>query len=807
MSKPDLDNLIPDFGDYSPDSIWSAPEKPVRTEPASPKPPEESTPEVTSAPEQESISQRARREAQAAFGEALRRYQTPDDTPSSSQPQDDAVPAAIGASSPEEEAAEMKTAPRKGRIRTLFQTRFSRPISEPDKPEHHTEPTPENDPVNDSADEPETAPESTDEVPGNAPESTPEEPAAEDVSTAEPSVDESRSIDPDELLSRFFQKGNGKDDSSTPSLKERFLTPILFFIATIRSRREMQRIEAAQWPDPEEEPLPPELDPKKAAKFYGAHAKPLRLRCRLSLVLTLILTWISLQLPMAGLLGKSLPTQAGICLLLTLTVMLLSLDVITAGFRQLFDLRPGAEALATLSALLCCVDGLLVYAGRGDSLPYSAAACLSLTAALWGQRLTCSARRRTFQAATRSNATVMSTREGQAGARPRILRSPLAEQSIVRRTESDDIAQSVYFTAAPILILAALILALIASLNGRAVHFLHMFSALITVSTAASAFFLFSLPYALAARRLLPAGAALLGWAGMEEFGRRPELVITDDDIFPPDDDILQGSIHFSSIYLPSEADTSTILSYTCSIMAAAEGSLARVFRQFAQMRGIPLLEVEDFTVRESGGYSGTVDGNTVYVGNYAFMKLLRVDIPRDLNLETAFYTAVHGEMAAAFLMEYKPSNNVQNALIMFLRGRTHATFALENFCLSPRMLARMFRLSSDRLPFSASFLDRCRQARETTQSDTAAALYTLSDHNRYDGFLSAMDLSETGRRLHTACRISAAITLASSVLGMVILFLLFRAGAFAPAGAGNLTLYMALWALPVIILSVGQSR
>ena len=806
MSNPPLDHLIPDFGEYAPEGIWAEPALPAESEPAPAEAAPEvvqdpnpvSVPEAEAAPEPsspsipETPSQRARREVMETFGRALLRYSREGDIPSPTQPQDESAPAAISVSfpgyAPESETKTTEESP-----------------SIPLFPEKQDAPTENIPPEVTSPDG--TEPKDNDTSAPAEPEFedfSPELPyeskayTAEDVSFSEENTAEEERTSP---FARFRRKtAEDPEESSGPSLKERFLTPILFFFAALISRREMQQAEAARWPDPEDEPLPPELSPKKAAKFYGTQAKPLRLRCRLSLILTLILTWLSLQLPMFGLLGKDLRAQAGVCLVLTLTVMLLSLDVITVGFRQLFDLHPGAESLAALAALLCSMDAAIVYAGHGASLPYCAAACLSLTAALWGQRLTCSARRRTFLAASGKEVTVMNVQEGNHETPAKILRAPLDTESIVRRTEEEDVAQSTYAAAAPIFILVALVLAILSSLNGRANSFLHIFSALITVTSALSAFILFPLPYALAARRLLDSGAALLGWAGIADLGRRPSLVVLDEDIFPPDDDILKGHIRFSSIYLPEDADTSTVLSYTCSILAASEGGLAHPFISLAKQRWLSLMPLEEFSVREGGGYSATIDGTPVMVGSLSFMKLMGVRIPPKMEADTAIYTAVHGELAASFLMEYTPTTNVQNALITLLRGRSRAIFGLRNFCITPRVLSRMYRLPAERLNIP-SFETRCKLADEISYTNVASAIY------RIGGLMSAVDLTETSRRLRNACRISMAISLAGSVLGMLILFLLFRANAFGPASAGNLVLYMILWTLPVVILSVGQSR
>jgi hypothetical protein len=72
---------------------------------------------------------------------------------------------------------------------------------------------------------------------------------------------------------------------------------------------------------------------------------------------------------------------------------------------------------------------------------------------------------------------------------------------------------------------------------------------------------------------------------------------------------------------------------------------------------------------------------------------------------------------------------------------------------------------------------------------------------------LPLVDAAETGRRLYTTCRINTVLALVGTAVGMFILFLLCRAGSFDTANAGNVLSFMLLWALPAVILSLGQNR
>ena len=64
------------------------------------------------------------------------------------------------------------------------------------------------------------------------------------------------------------------------------------------------------------------------------------------------------------------------------------------------------------------------------------------------------------------------------------------------------------------------------------------------------------------------------------------------------------------------------------------------------------------------------------------------------------------------------------------------------------------------------------------------------------------VDVAETGRKLYNACRLGTVISLAGTVIGLLTMFLLCRAGSYDTATAGNVLSYMLLWALPVAILS-----
>ena len=795
MSDRYLDNLLPDFGEYSLEPVLAS----YRAHAASPEetPPEPAKPAETA----EAIAQRSRQIVMEALGEALSRHRKIPELDFGLDDLDEllsepsggvAMPAdARPAEQPPESAAAPEPDAEPESDVELEPEPAEQPL--PNKPRIHVSPDgvitmdielPRQDEEDELADEAEDAGDwELETEPEDAPE-MPDEPQ------------ETRGP----LRGRKARSRSGKKpvypgQPDRPSVKERFLMPLVRLLANRLVLRQMQKAEAANWPDPLEFKETEEMPPKRASKFYGQQLRPLRFRCRICFFLCLVLCWICLGLPMAGLLGVSLTVQSGVSLLLLLTVMIATLDILAAGVRQLFDLRPGAEALATLAALMSCVDAVMTMTGYGRYLPFCATGAVSLTAALWGEKLSCLARARTMRcAAVSHNPSVVTSEETSRGGRY-ICRSQRSVDGIVRRSEQPDLCQSVYGTAAPILLLASLALAILASLDGRGAYFLHTLSALLSVSASFTAFLSFPLPYCLTAGKLQNSGAAVIGYAGAASIGRARRVVISDNDLFPP------GTMKLTAINVLEGAPVEKVISSTTTLLAASGSGVTGVFMELMERRKYAMGKPEEFRCHEGGGLSARMGGEQVLVGSAGFMNLMGIRLPQNMTVRNAICTAISGELVAVFNLEYTPVSSVQDALVTLLQGRTQPIFAIRDFNITPLMIRQLFRMPTDNFTFP-TFRDRYRIAASAMTLDAPIAAVLSRG-----GMGPMVDAAEAGRRLYSACRVGTFISLAGTAIGLVIMFLLCRTGAFTTATAGNVLSYMLLWAVPVIILAFGQNR
>ncbi len=587
-----------------------------------------------------------------------------------------------------------------------------------------------------------------------------------------------------------------KAPAKVQSLADRVIAPIVRFAATRAALRQQQSAEAANWPDPVDVRETPELHPARAAKFYASLARPLRFRCAVASALCLFLMWICFRLPMTGMLGASLPVQAGVSLLLLLACMVAALDVIAVGVRQIIELTPGAESLAAASALLACVDAILVLFGVGDALPFCAISAVTLTCALWSERLTCVALRRTFTTALSSKtpAALTSAAFGENADRSLIRVDSASLTGIVRRSETQNICQTAYATAAPIFLACALLLAVAASVT-RGLYFMHTFSGLVAVSASFASFLSFPLPFAITTRRLRSSGTALAGFAGCADIGRTPRVVITDEDLFPP------GNMRFTEINILDVASVEQVCASTSCLLSAYGSGVSVLFDELMSRRGYRVLTVDEFTCHEGGGLSGLVDGARVLTGSLGFMNLMGIRLPRNLQTKNTICTAIEGELVGVFAIEYIPVSSVQEALVTLLRSRTETIFAIRDFNITPYMIRQLFRVPTDSFTFP-SFRDRFGITADGADGDRPIdAVFNRS------GMLPMIEATEAGRRLFAASRTGTILSLVSAAVGMIIMFLLCSAGAYGTASTGNVLSFMVLWTLPVLILGWGQSR
>jgi hypothetical protein len=483
-------------------------------------------------------------------------------------------------------------------------------------------------------------------------------------------------------------------------------------------------------------------------------------------------------------------------LLLLLLVMLFGIDIVIKGISELLTLKPGGESLAAVACLASGADALLMLIGKADIVgqPYCAAAAFSLAFAMQGSKLRRTGYRTLYKTMKASKIPTIVTAERDKIEEGVVLCKRLGSPAgFIRKSEEPSIADKVYKRLAPFLIIASAIFALVAAaMNGGRVY-LHFLAAMTAVSASFTSTLIFNRPFAAITKRLADYGAVIAGWTGAGEINDADGIVIRDNDLFP------ENTITFNGVKVLSNAPVERVISYTGSLIIASGSGLAKVFGELLREYASSIYRIEDFSWYDSGGIGAYIRGNNVLVGTSAFMNLMGIRVPLNLDVNGAVYSAIDGELSGVFIINYTPVDMVQNALISIIQSNVTPLFAVRDFNISPAMLNNKFKVTTDSLTF-LPFQERYKLSSDSDTGTKPSALMSREGLNHF------VELAAGGRRLIRAVKRSLYLTVAGSILGLLIVFFALARSAIASASPGNVLLFMGLWAFAVILFSDSAS-
>ena len=483
-------------------------------------------------------------------------------------------------------------------------------------------------------------------------------------------------------------------------------------------------------------------------------------------------------------------------LLLLLLVMLFGVDIIINGISDLLTLKPGGESLAAVACVASAADALLIILGKADIVgqTYCAAAACTLAFAMQGSKLKRTGYRTVFKTMKASKIPTIVTAERDKTEEGIVLCKKLGSVAgFIRKSEEPSIAEKVYRKLAPLLISASALFALVAAAMNEGRVYVHFFAAMTAVSASFTSTLVFNRPFALVTRRLTDYGAVIAGWTGAKEINEAAGIVIRDNDLFP------ENTITLNGVKVLSNAPVEKVISYTGSLIVASGSGLARVFGELLREYASSIYRIEDFSWYDSGGIGAYIKGNNVLVGTPAFMNLMGIRVPLNLDVTGAVYSAIDGELAGVFIINYTPVDMVQNALVSIIQSDVTPLFAVRDFNISPVMLKNKFKVTTDNLTF-LPFQERYKLSSDSDTGTKPSALMSREGLNHF------VELAACGRRLIRAVKRSLFLTVIGSILGLLIVFFALARSAFESASAGNVVLFMALWAMAVMLFSDSTS-
>jgi len=547
--------------------------------------------------------------------------------------------------------------------------------------------------------------------------------------------------------------------------------------------------------DPEEEEVYEEPRLRDAGIRFAKACNSISLRCVPASIITLlmvIMTYVyegGLVVPFG--IGYNLNYAAGVLVICLLIVMMLCVDIIVRGVDFLRRGAPNAETLILFSCAFSLISAVFtMLSGTALMLPFCAVSALSLTLASYGERFHLRALTDTLKTAVGSSEPYGVQAEYNREIDKSVLKKTFERtDGFYSNLMQPDIIEILYNRAAPVLLIAALLLTVITVLvNGGVENSLHILSALLAAAAPFSLLFSFSVPFSTVSKSIRKSGAALAGWGGADDICFTDGVCVTDDDLFPP------GTLRLSGVKVYDGASPDRAILYTASLIIKSGSGLTSLFSEVLKQQGMSMTRVENFECHESG-IGAIIRGEQIATGSAAFMNLLGVRVPDDTSMKNAVYTAVNNKLVAMFAIDYKPLPSVQSALIAMLKWRIDLFFAMRDFNITPSMVGQKFKV-----PFESFVFIPAKDS------------YSISDpYSAKQGRMASVLIREGlgpfaesitgGRLLKSASFFATILSIVSAALGIIIMFLMCWSGSFISASPGNLVIFMLCMLVTVLIV------
>ena len=572
------------------------------------------------------------------------------------------------------------------------------------------------------------------------------------------------------------------------SLRESVAVPLISALAFIAMKIKQSQVTLGET-SYETEELGEEMQPDKAAKFYDKHITGLRLRSRIAFVLCAVMVYISYGLPVPGALFDN-GVKSAVCLIMMISVMICGLDIITTGIMSIVRLKLHASALIVISCLLCMIDAFLSAANVSEKLvPFCVIPSLTIAFTLLGCVLNARSNRVILNtAAAVRNPFILTAQSDISGGDITLVKGSRSVDGIVRRTEEDGPDESVFGVLTPYLVIAAVVLSLIAAIVSKSfASFAHILSGIFVCAAPIAMLISFPLPFFISIKSLIRSGSTIAGWSGLYDIGKAKHIIISDTDLFP------KGCVRISRTRVFAGMKPERIISFAGSIISASGSSMTAPFSELMRKAGGSLMPVEAFSVHESGGLTAMIDGEDVYCGNAAFMRLMGVALPEKYVLSNGVYVAAAGIICGVFEMEYTASDAVRDALSRLVASGRHAIFAVRDFNITPQMLSVKFDMPTDGFDFPPYSERYAISGAEPAEDSKPAALISR------EGLMPLVSLADHGKLLFGRIRLSVMLNALSAVIGMLVMFVISLSAL--PSVVTALS-YLLAWLLITVILS-----
>ena len=543
--------------------------------------------------------------------------------------------------------------------------------------------------------------------------------------------------------------------------------------------------------------LPPDAPPAQLSLEYGVGLKALKNKTIGAAVLAVVLLALAfLDTGILSFLTDLVPEDILLYASLGGFVVCCALawDILKDGLVQLTNFTPGSSTLALFAAAFTLADGVTMVLTplRESAVPFFAPCALVLLFQLIGQYCERASKFQACRTASSVARPYVVTQDpdvlaGKTGFR-KWLGLPKGFGSQIRTTSQAD---ERFQKLTPVLMTACVCLALLTTVaHHQPKLVLWSLSALFTASATLGASLTLSFPLQILGSKLATLGVALAGWPGIAAAKGCRAALLTDNDLYPP------GTVTLANSKPLSNLPMDRVVAYTASAIRASGSGLSYLFDKLLRSEGAKYLPIEKILLQDNGLIAQT-QGQQILVGNSDFMSKQGIALPTGIKYKNTVFCAVDRELIGMFGVRYALHTTIVPSLQSLLGHRIAPVLVTRDFNINPKRMRFSDRLNKDSLTYPDL------QRRVTLSGPNQAHGQTIVAVLCREGMAPFTLALIAAKRVRRAAGLSSFFVRLSACVGVILTATLSSAGALGAMSAWHMALFLLLWFVPVLLLSL----
>lgn len=542
---------------------------------------------------------------------------------------------------------------------------------------------------------------------------------------------------------------------------------------------------------------PPDAPPAQLSLEYGVGLKALKNKTIGAAVLAVVLLALAfLDTGILSFLTDLVPEDILLYASLGGFVVCCALawDVLKDGLVQLTNFTPGSSTLALFAAVFTLADGVTMVLTplRESAVPFFAPCALVLLFQLIGQYCDRASKFQACRTASSVARPYVVTQDpdvlaGKTGFR-KWLGLPKGFGSQIRTTSQAD---ERFQKLTPVLMTACVCLSLLTTVaHHQPKLVLWSLSALFTASATLGASLTLSFPLQILGSKLATLGVALAGWPGIAAAKGCRAALLTDNDLYPP------GTVTLANSKPLSNLPMDRVVAYTASAIRASGSGLSYLFDKLLRSEGAKYLPIEKILLQDNGLIAQT-QGQQILVGNSDFMSKQGIALPTGIKYKNTVFCAVDRELIGMFGVRYALHTTIVPSLQSLLGHRIAPVLVTRDFNINPKRMRFSDRLNKDSLTYPDL------QRRVTLSGPNQAHGQTIVAVLCREGMAPFTLALIAAKRVRRAAGLSSFFVRLSACVGVILTATLSSAGALGAMSAWHMALFLLLWFVPVLLLSL----